>query len=165
MEIFFLVLFLSFFLFLDGLISFAEDRSSVPASLQKDLMSGLLSKDDSLKNPFKPQLPLPQIRRIEGDTEIPHPVKVGSGPRDPEEGSSEKVILIESPTLKISGLVWDSEQPQAIVNNAIVSMGDQIEGWTVTVINEQGIEISAQGRKHFIANGFNSSSSEKGSAL
>ncbi len=154
--------FLSLFLFFDGRSSFAEDSSSVPAPVQKDIMSGLLSNDDSLRNPFKSQLPLPQIRsRIEQDAEISPPVKVGPGPRDSQEGSSQKVIPMESPALKISGLVWGTEKPQAIVNNSIVGVGDQIEGWTITVINEQGIEISAQGRKHFIANDFNSFSSEE----
>ena len=49
--------------------------------------------------------------------------------------------------LKLSGVVWGGEQPQAIINGQIVGVGDVIEKAKVTSITQKGVQIVYQGVK------------------
>ncbi len=45
------------------------------------------------------------------------------------------------PNYKISGLVWNTQKPQAILDNTIVTIGDNLKGWTIVDISKEGILI------------------------
>ncbi len=132
-----------------------EDTSNLPASPQ-DLLKDLASGLDSLKNPFTQQLPVPPPPPMEIEVQSQGPV-VPILPRGEPPRAQAAVNL---PAITISGLVWDTDQPQAIVNKKIVGVGDKIEDWAITAINEQGIEISWKGIKRFIANKFDHNDDE-----
>lgn len=56
------------------------------------------------------------------------------------------------PDLKISGWVWDTDRPQAIINNQSVNVGDTINNGTVIEIQKSGIRIRV-GEKEFFYSG------------
>ena len=142
-----------------------EDSSSLPTP--QDLLNDLASDLDSLKSPFTPKLPLPAAPGIETKPAAPGietkpaapEIKTKTEPARPDIKQPSLAspqpppvkAVVNLPTVTISGLVWDTDHPQAIVNDQIVSVGDKIENWSITAINEQGIELSFDGIKRFIA--------------
>ena len=92
-----------------------------------DFYAGL----STLKNPFKVKLP-----------EAKQPVKQSQVEKKKEEA--------RFPDLKVYGLVWDTDKPQAIINNQVVNIRDTIEGVTVTDISSKGVEVQYAGRKVII---------------
>lgn len=111
-----------------------------------------------LRNPFVPKLPVPVV-------ETPPPV-VEKAPIDetpltepkpaPPPTSAKIPVgrpLIRPdppPVLKISGLIWDSKRPQAIVNGEIIDVGDTLQKWTVTGISKDGIRLTRQNQEVLI---------------
>lgn len=57
-------------------------------------------------------------------------------PKPPEAPPQEIVPL---PSVNITGLVWDSDRPQAIIDGLVVSIGDTVKGIEVTDINKTGV--------------------------
>ncbi|MBU4334593.1 MAG: hypothetical protein KKD07_09145, partial [Candidatus Omnitrophica bacterium] len=55
-------------------------------------------------------------------------------------------VVPEPPQMIISGLVWNSDRPQAIVNNKVIDVGDTIETVQIVAIRKEGIEIEFQGK-------------------
>ncbi len=49
--------------------------------------------------------------------------------------------IIEPPILTVTGLIWNAQKPQAIVNGQIVSIGDTLKDITIIDIHQKGIEI------------------------
>ena len=86
-------------------------------------------KGRTLYNPFESRIPKKhepvQIQTFEEPTPEPVIPKTTENP----------------PSVKISGLVWNTERPQAIINNNVYDIGDSIEGWTITNISKDGITI------------------------
>ncbi|RJP28221.1 MAG: hypothetical protein C4533_07030 [Candidatus Omnitrophota bacterium] len=56
-----------------------------------------------------------------------------------EEGASGEAVNL--PELKVQGLIWGSELPQAIINNKVVKVGDTISGVEILEINDKGITV------------------------
>lgn len=108
---------------------------------------------DSLRNPFTPQLPLPLAEKIQKPAEDQSLSKQNRPSPDKTSQPAAQEPL-KPPVVKISGLIWNSANPQAIINDRIVRVGDQIEVWTIEKINKDSIEISAQGKKVLIPAGF-----------
>lgn len=133
-----------------------------PAALFSSEAIPLDSKDlDSLRDPFTPQLPLPpaeEIQKPAGEQNLPSqakfPLAEGSPPPSQKIPQSALEEPLKPPVIKISGLIWNSANPQAIINDRIVRVGDKIEAWTIEKINKNTIEISAQGKKVLIPAGF-----------
>jgi len=111
-----------------------------------------------LRNPFTPQLPVkapaqpepapaltpppgpsPQMR---ADPSPPRPIappSTRSIPGGTDTGVSPLTTSISS--LNISGIVWNSERPQAIVNETVVSIGDTVNGLLIKDITEAGLIV------------------------
>lgn len=51
------------------------------------------------------------------------------------------------PRWRLEGIVWDERQPMAIVNGAIVGVGDKVEDATVTSIRNDGVILLVDGRE------------------
>jgi hypothetical protein len=116
-----------------------------------DLPPEVVAIVKGLKNPFVPQLPVE-----ESETATISPPKIDSltspsvrintkqpiDRRPPVEQRQEP-----NPTFTVTGMVWNSDRPQAIVNGRVVFIGDTVESWTITQINQAGVEVSLQDRK------------------
>lgn len=87
--------------------------------------------EQDIKNPFLSQLP--EDKKIEPQSE-----KYDPGPviEDPE-------VYEPPPEARISGLVWNSDQPQAIVNGSVVNVGDDLAGWTIIDISKEGVMVES----------------------
>jgi hypothetical protein len=57
---------------------------------------------------------------------------------------------IEPPKIRVTGLIWNTDRPQAIVNNTIMEIGDQIENFEIVKIYQQGIEVTFSGKTFII---------------
>ncbi len=62
-----------------------------------------------------------------------------------EEAPVQKKSL---PVLKIQGMVWGGNFPQAIINNKIVKIGDKIEDASIVEINKEGVVILFEKQKY-----------------
>jgi len=62
----------------------------------------------------------------------------------PHSISKEKII---PPKLIITGLVWNTDRPQAIINGQVVDIGDTLQATKIVAINKTGVDISFKGKK------------------
>jgi len=108
-------------------------RAEIPAGTPAD-DGEELAKD--IRDPFVPKLPV----EPEPDTE---PVPGADAGKD-RAAVADKKPGPEKPNWKIQGLIWNTDRPQAIVNNQVVNLGDFIQEWKITGISKAGIAISCQ---------------------
>lgn len=70
-------------------------------------------------------------------------------PTEPQIPTPETPLVvapsIPMPTFTISGIIWNSDRPQAIINQQIVDIGDTIAGAKITNIQKSGIDILFNG--------------------
>lgn len=52
---------------------------------------------------------------------------------------------IDLDSLKVQGIVWGGEMPQAIINNEVLSVGDVINGAKIISIDKKGINFDSSG--------------------
>ena len=153
---FFTIIFL--FLLIKPFILFSEEVAPL-GSLGSDMKEDL----DSLRDPFTPQLPLPPVEEIQKPA-VQNPPKESPSKQEmvipqPSSQKTTKEEPLKPPAMKIFGVIWNSNQPQAIINDQIVKVGDHIEEWTIQKIDKEGIEISARGNKILIPTNFGYGSS------
>lgn len=63
-------------------------------------------------------------------------------PTDIEKASKDAPM----PSLTIDGLVWGSEKPQAIINDTVVQLGDEIQGAKLIDISKEGVTVIYNGK-------------------
>jgi len=80
-------------------------------------------KSGNLRDPFRPLMPAKEIKAAEG----------------------KKADLIKAGNLKVQGIIWGGNFPQAIINNRVVTVGDTIEGAEILSIDKNGITLSSDG--------------------
>jgi hypothetical protein len=69
-----------------------------------------------------------------------------SGKTNPEPVPVETLpVLIDPPVIELVGIIYDTNHPQALFNNRIVSIGDEIEGIKVVDISKSGIMVEFKG--------------------
>jgi hypothetical protein len=54
------------------------------------------------------------------------------------------------PEFFISGLIWNTDFPQAIINDKVVGIGDVVEDAEILDITKDGIKIQYQGEEFFV---------------
>jgi type II secretory pathway component PulC len=59
-------------------------------------------------------------------------------------------VVLPKPDYKISGIVWNTDRPQAIIEGRIVDIGDSIEQWRIIGISRGGVEVSFKNQKFLI---------------
>ncbi|MFA6378758.1 MAG: hypothetical protein WCX16_03130 [Candidatus Omnitrophota bacterium] len=124
------ILLLTLIIFFSSIqIGYGEDLSSAEEVL------GFLHR-----NPFKSWLPKIE-EKIEKE---PEATKIEY--KEPEV----KIIPVlkpapveeaKPPEIKISGLVWSTDRPQAIINDQILTIGDMIGDSKIIDINKDGVDI------------------------
>ena len=91
------------------------------------------------KNPFEPQLP--EVKP-EPPPDISNRTTSTTRNVTPQPPPKPPVIF---PNLVINGVIWNTDRPQAIINNQVVDEGDNIEGLTIVKIRKNEIEVSLEG--------------------
>jgi len=135
-----------FFLLIMGTIDAQETRSIVDSSSLEML---------SERNPFTPQVPQEDLQRRRVETIKPVKSEGPVVPPPPGARGEEAPVLLPKPedlqrlptpeeplpNMNISGLVWNTDRPQAIINGQITSIGDIISGVKIIDIQKTGITV------------------------
>ncbi|HOW36247.1 MAG TPA: hypothetical protein PL155_07525 [Candidatus Omnitrophota bacterium] len=106
----------------------------------------------SFKDPFSS--PLPKKKIIPKKVEERIPVKPVA-----EIVKVEREII--PPSLSIQGLIWNTDRPQAIINESVVGIGDTIEGAKIVSIQKTGVSIAYEGKTFQIKKDVSSSTQSK----
>jgi thioredoxin-related protein len=59
---------------------------------------------------------------------------------------SGTVKKVTTPDFTLNGILYDPQEPRALVNNAVVKVGDTVDGAEVTMITQKEVELSYEGR-------------------
>lgn len=135
-----------FLLILMRTIDAQETRSIVDSSSLEML---------SERNPFTPQVPQEDVQtrrvepikpvKIEAPVVPPSPaVRAEGAPVLPPRPADVRRLPAPEeplPNMNISGLVWNTDRPQAIINGQIIGMGDIISGVKIIDIQKTGITV------------------------
>lgn len=92
-------------------------------------------------NPFKTQLPEKKIEEVENTNQTD---AYGFNPIPQQNIDPDPVVEPVKPTppeFILNGIVWNTDRPQAIINNQIVNQGDTIEGAKIVSIRKSGIDL------------------------
>lgn len=129
---------------------FAQEKQDHPLDL------------DGLRDPFASQIPpppaapvVPKMTPVVSDVPKPvNPVKPVVNPIPfvtpaPASRANPKASAV---SLVVKGMVWNTNLPQAIINNQILKVGDEVQGMQIISIDRAGIELSNKGAD---ANGVN----------
>lgn len=92
------------------------------------------------KNPFKPLLP---------DTSKPAVVENNNSTPTVTETPAAATPIIQKqeivpPSFNITGIVWNTDRPQAIINGQVITQGDTLSGAKIVSIRKSSIEILYQ---------------------
>ncbi|MFT5387297.1 MAG: hypothetical protein ACI9E5_000424 [Candidatus Omnitrophota bacterium] len=112
------------------------------------LISSASSAEAVIRNPFIPQLP--------ADPVIIEPIKTAPARIEPQQPiysnnftrvrppviAKEPVVF---PSFEFTGIIWNTNMPQAIINNTIVKEGDVINEVTISSIKQNAIEMQYKG--------------------
>jgi len=132
------------------------------ASEELPLINGIQISSFSGRNPFIPQLPemkkkrvaskepdkgSPEIdrRRIDRSTDNNSRDNRRSRTRDRKDSNRNQKLATSNSDLKLSGLIWNSTRPQAIINGQVVEVGDKILETEIIRIHKLGVDVSING--------------------
>jgi len=137
-----------FLLFLLVILLFSNMPNHVVTAQESDAKEEVSDKKEDaaeeefnvrdFRNPFLTWLPLAIFQKAEG------PEADIAVITEDAEGFIETIMPEEEiipPDLIIQGLIWNTDFPQAIVNNTIVTVGDIIDEAEILDINREGIMI------------------------
>lgn len=114
------ILIIIFLFLISGINNFiyAQEMTDRRKSEKKELVYSA----DNFRDPF-----MPQIGKGSSESD-----------RATSYGSTEETKF---PDLKVQGMVWNSDMPQAIINNQVFNVGDEIEGAKIVEINKNGVRL------------------------
>ena len=122
------------------LIAFLFFGLPFAAAAEEDLLPDF----SNWRDPFLPLLPKVIIKtpvaltRQSTDNKKEAAVPVLAGP---------VVVTKKPPALRVQGIIWATGLPQAIVNNTVVSAGDEVSGIKVDSIRKDGVVVLFEGEK------------------
>lgn len=94
----------------------------------------------SLKNPFIPQIPsLQKVQPVEPKEE---PIEMVDTPYIEPQAPP--------PTFTVSGMVWNTSKPVAIINGHILKVGDEISNWQIRAITKEGVRVTFQDQELWV---------------
>jgi len=131
--------------------------------LQKNIYEDIIksaseTRDDTKelpprRDPFIPQIEVriapPPTPKEEPKKDTSRPIITVPSPPSPPPPVPKKEEKPKAPTFKITGIVWNTNRPQAIINNQVFSLGDKIEHYIIKNINKTGIAVIS-GETEFI---------------
>ncbi len=145
-------------IFYFGVLFYSFSTIFLPVSVAQQAPDS--SKPSIRRNPFQPQIP----ERIEKPVNPVNPERDVAKPTSkidsdksarksflPPTGKVDAItgqpkIELKPPDLKITGLVWNTSRPQAIINDKVVDVGDTVDEAIIVAINKTGIEVSFDGK-------------------
>jgi hypothetical protein len=134
---------------LDDNLKKAKEMELENQSQQLGVEKEILRKLENLRDPFQHQLPIPKDEPIKkplpGHNEpSKEPPAINPQPIPQNPAQPVPPPLPQPGQYVLSGLIWDSDKPQAILNGKIVGIGDVIDQWTITRISRDGIQMTRQ---------------------
>ena len=139
-----ILIFLLLLLLINNRLYAQETQSAIAdplANLPNPFKSPLpkIIKKERIKTPVTALTEGPSRRRFESSTtEKPE----GAQPVQPVDRRAPQPVL---PSVTISGLIWNSDRPQAIINGQVVDIGDTVNEMKIVRIEKDGIDLSYQG--------------------
>jgi hypothetical protein len=125
--------------------------------------SAFLKEIDSIRDPFvsplannkKPDVKPPTPAPVEPPRPVVPVVRPPEPPRPapivlPPPVVEPAVSPFSAAGLKINGIVWNTDLPQAIVNDRVVRIGEDLQGAKIVAIKKEGIEVVHNGTKHIL---------------
>lgn len=101
-----------------------------------------------MRNPFIPELPK-ETPKIEVTVSEPGPLppvyEPPPRPPEPDVPEPEPPQEIQPPQVDIRGLVWNTNRPQAIINDQVVDVGDMIDDAKIVAIRKNEVDVVYQG--------------------
>ena len=117
----------------------------------------------SSANPFKPKLPKVKKEEVPQDINNYPPLNQNDyynrytsddqrrATIQTQTQGERKEEEPEMPTLTVTGLVWNSNRPQAIINETVVNVGDTLEDVKITAIHKGGVDVEFYGKTSTIS--------------
>jgi len=72
-------------------------------------------------------------------------------PEEPQKPATEpskpKVADFPIDKFKITAVLWGSKRPQAIINDNVMGIGEDLDGGKITGIDKEGIHVSYEGKE------------------
>ncbi len=124
----------------------------MPLTLAQE-KADFLQNLNELRDPFIPQLPPPKVVQVlqpekQKPTIIPteRTIQPIYKTTDPDPVNTVPVIpAIQTNAFVVKGLIWNTDMPQAIINDKILKVGDFINGVKIVAIQSKGVELSNSG--------------------
>ena len=113
----------------------------------------------ALRNPFIPQLPdelpkedpeIPEGEPTDAPQDNPEAIPTGEATGNAQGIPVVEEVVLPKPDYKISGIVWNTDRPQAIIEGRVMDIGDSIEQWRIIGISRGGVEILFRNQKFLI---------------
>lgn len=116
----------------------------------------------SLKDPFIPQFPKAKTKPKAKPITKPKPKSTAKSKTRtktktrPAIKTAPKPIPrkipapVKPPQFTTSGMIWNTDRPQAILNGKVVNIGDTIENWTIIAISKKGVEVTYQNKTFIV---------------
>lgn len=97
----------------------------------------------SADNPFASKLPIPPpvIETAPPSTEQPTGPNIGGQMMPGLQTDVKQEKQTPLPELVLTGLVWNSKRPQAIINGSVVDIGDRIADVEIVAIQKDGVDV------------------------
>lgn len=111
-------------------LSQAEEQANLTAinTQDVDIPQDKTRAVSDIQDPFTPQIPQ--------ETKPALPIAVMPTPHIVAEQATP------IPQFIVSGMIWNSKKPAAIINDQVVAIGDQISNWSIAQITKDGINMT-----------------------
>lgn len=104
------------------------------------------SEEFAVRNPFTPQLPIktveqPPMAKVNNKVNTINKINQPSRRQETTDNRTSRDVRTQAPTWSITGVIWNSDRPQAIINGRVVDVGDEINDMQIVAIRNDGIDI------------------------
>jgi len=147
----------------------AEEKPAVAESAPADIWGSIESTIKDLADPF-----VPQGLKTETVPEAPAVLPVVAPPKPPPKPNVVKPAMIPGvvpsanvsatiipevplPTLNLSGVVFDTDTPMAVINDRVYAIGEKLstgakadEAVTLKTVHSESVEVDFMGKTHII---------------
>lgn len=123
-----------------------DELESGLLSIRNPFESQLPKKEETLPETKPPVTPEPAVRQPPREPQRPRPARpapVVTPPKTPQRKPEAKETPM--PHFAVTGIVWNTDRPQAIINGRIVNIGDTISEIEIKDIRQSGIDVLFQG--------------------